>query len=126
MPEHVGQIADFHDPAELAPALDSHLEVAQNRLSRDKELIHEDVPRAHADAAGLDQGAEPILVLGSNFEVVVDNSHLSVEHEPGITGVLLHQGDERVEEFDEFHPETLIRLVPLAVPVGVRHDGDVS
>ncbi len=41
-----------------------------------------------------------------------------------VGAVLLHLIEEPVDEVDQLHPERLEGVVPLAVPVGVRHDGD--
>ena len=123
--EHVGQVADLHGPTERRAPQQPALEVADDRLARDEELVHEDVPRAHRQPPRRRQGADPVFVLGPDLEVVVDHRHLPVEEEPGVGGVALEQGDEPVEHLHEPQPEALVRLVPLPVPVGMGHDGDV-
>ena len=66
------------------------------------------------------------FVLGSDLEVVVDDGHLAVEEEALVGRVRLHEVQEPVDELDEAHAERLEGLVPLAVPVRVRDDGDAT
>ena len=99
--EHVGQVADLHGAPEGSGPLEAELEVADDRLARDEELVHEDVPGAERDPSGSRQLAEPTLVLRPNLEVVVDRSHLAVDQEAGIGGVRLHQLEQVVHEVDE-------------------------
>ena len=109
----------------LRPAT-TRLEIPHDGLTRNEEFVHEDVPRAHRQSSGGGQGADPLLVLGPHFEVIVHHGHLPVEEEAGVGGVGLEQGDECVEHPDQAQPEALVRLVPLPVPVGMGDDGDVS
>ena len=126
VPEHVGQVADVHDAAERGPPLNAHLQVAHDGLARGEELVHEDVPRAHAQPAGGRQRPQPLLGLGTHLEVVVDDRHLPVEHEVGVAGVLLEEGEQVVDQLDEGEAEVLIGLVPFPVPVRVRNDDNPS
>ncbi len=126
VPEHVGEVADVHDAAEGGSADDAHLEVPDDRLTRGEELVHEDVPRPHADPAGRRQRPQARFGLRSHFEVVVDHRHLAVQHEVGVAGVGLEQGEQGVEHVDQIEPKLLVGLVPFAVPVRVRDDGDAA
>ena len=63
------------------------------------------------------------LRAGSHLEVVVDGRGLAVEREPE-PRVVLHPLEQLVDQLDEPHPEDLERLVPLAIPVGVRDQVD--
>ena len=126
VPEHVREVADLHGSSEVATALDPHLKVAHDRLPRHEELVHEDVPGADTDPTILGERSQPSFVLGANLEVVVEDRHLAIEHESGVARVVFHQRDQRVEQLDQLQAKGLERLVPLAIPVRVRHDGDVS
>ncbi len=92
----------------------------------DEELVHEDVPRPHADPTGRRQRPQPRLGFGPDLEVVVDDGHLAVQHEVRVAGVGLEQGEERVEHVHQIEPEVLVGLVPFPVPVRVRDDGDAA
>ena len=67
-----------------------------------------------------DEVAHGPALVGAHLEVVVDRRHLAVEGEaePGLCG---RAGRDVVQEVDKAQPEALERLVPLPVPVGVRH-----
>ena len=112
-------------PPKAAPRSMPALQVPHDGLARDEELVHEDVPRAHRQPPRRGQGADALLVLGPDLEVVVDHGHLPVEEEPGVRRVALEQGEELVEHLHQAQPEALVRLVPLPVPVGVGDDGDM-
>ena len=122
--EHVGQVAQLHHAPEGGPADESHLQVAHDRLAGGEELVHQDVPGAHAQPAGGGQRAEPAFGLGTDLEVVVHHRHLPVQHEVGIAGVTLEQGEQAVDQVHESETEVLIGLVPFPVPVRVRNDGN--
>ena len=49
VPEHVGQVAHRHRAPEACGAVEAELQVADDRLARDEELVHEDVPGAHRE-----------------------------------------------------------------------------
>ena len=70
------------------------------------------------------QRPQPLLVLGTHFEVVVDDRHLPVEHEVGVAGVALEQRDQRVDQLHQGEAKVLVGLVPFPVPVRVRNDGN--
>ena len=120
--EHVGQVSHLHGAAELGRAPQAELEVADDRLARDHELVHEDHPRPHRQAAGGGQAAQRLGRLGPYLEVVVDDDGLAVEQETGVAQVALEEGEELVEQPDEPGPEHLERRVPLPVPMRVRDD----
>ncbi len=120
--EHVGQVADVHHPAERRAPLDARLQVADDRLPRHEELVHEDVPGSDGQPTGRGERAQSCLVAGTDLEVVVDHRHLAVEQEVAVRTVLPELVEEVVDQLDQPEPEGLERLVPLAVPVGVGHD----
>ena len=122
--EHVGQVADLHVTAKGRGPADAGLEVANDGLTRDQELVHEDVPGAERDAAGGGQLAQPAFCLGPDLEVVVDHRQLAVEEERTVGAVALHLVEQVVDQADQLESECLERLVPLTVPVGVGDDGD--
>ena len=79
--EHVGQVADLHHAPEGASPDDALLQVPHDGLAGDEELVHEDVPGSHGDPAGGGERPEPVLVLGADLQVVVDDGQLTVEQE---------------------------------------------
>ena len=123
VPEHVGEVPDLSDPTEARTGADPELEVADDRLARDQELVHEDVPGSDAEPPGGREPPQPVLVFGADLEVVVDDGQLAVEQEPRVRGVALEEVQQLVHHPHEAHAEGLERLVPLTVPVGVGHDG---
>jgi hypothetical protein len=88
VPEHVGQITDAHRTAELLRAAHPRFEIAQRRLAVDEELIHQRLPRAECEPAGLDERANPLLRLRTDLEVVVQRRELTVQGEAeGLVGL---------------------------------------
>ena len=120
--EHVGQVADRHGAAEGGGAVEAELEVADHGLARHQELVHQDVPGAHGQPTRRGQAAQHRLGLGAHGQVVVDHRHLAVEQEVGVGRVGVEAGEQVVEQVDQAQAEGLVRLVPLAVPVGVGDD----
>ena len=120
--EHVGQVADVHHASEGRAAGQAHLEIAHDGLAGGEELVHEDVPGAHAHPARGRQRTETPLGFGPYLEVVVDHGHLAVEHEVRIAGVALEERDQGVDQFHQGQAKVLVGLVPFAVPVRVRND----
>ncbi len=101
VPEHVGQVPDAHRAAEARGALESELQIADDRLAGDEELVHEDVPRTHRDAAAGGEAAKSVFGLGANREVVVDHCHLPVEQEVRVRRVGLEPWKQVVEQIDQ-------------------------
>jgi hypothetical protein len=122
--EHVGQVAHLHGPAQGGGPPEPELQVADDRLPRDEELVHEDVPGAEGHPAGGVESAQGVGRLGPHGQVVIDHGHLPVEQEVAAGGVGLQRGQQSVEEVDEGQAEGREGGVPLAVPVGVGDDGD--
>ena len=122
--EHVGQVPDVHHATELGTARDAELEVADHRLARHHELVHEDHPRPDCEPARARKPRQRGRGLGSHREVVVEHRGLPVEQEARVREVGLEHREQRVEQPDQAQAERLERRVPLAVPVGVRDDGD--
>ena len=89
------------EPPKRGGALEPELQVADDRLARDEELVHEDVPGPHRDAAGRREPTQPVLRLGTDGEVVVDHRHLPVEQEVRVGRVGLESGQQVVEQLDE-------------------------
>src|SRR6185295_684148 len=79
--------------------------------------------RSDREPALGDELPDQRLGLRADLEVVVDRGGLTIEREaePGIRG---HPLEQLVDEVDEAHAEHLERLIPLAVPVGVRDEID--
>src|SRR5207244_12473893 len=123
MPEPVRQIADRHRTAELLGPGPAELEVPDDRLAGDQELVHQDLPRPDRESALRDQPPDQRLRPWPDLEILVHGRSLAVEREPH-PGTLGQPFEELVDELNEPHPERLERLVPLAVPVGMRYEVD--
>ena len=121
-----GQVADVHHATEGRATRDAGLQVADEGLAGDEELVHEDVPGSDGEPAGRGEGPQPLLVLGTDLEVVVDDGHLAVEEEVAVGAVALELVEQAVDQRDQLQAEGLERLVPLAVPVGVGDDRDAT
>ena len=104
--EHVGQVARPHRLTEGLRARPSHLEVADERLARDQELVHEDLPRTDGQPAARDVARQPGALLGTDLEVVVHRGQLPVEGE-GEVGLGLEHVEDAVDKVDQLHPEAL-------------------
>ena len=124
--EHVRQVADVHHATEGRASSDAGLQVAHERLAGHEELVHQDVPRSDAEPPGRGECPQPLFVLGSDLEIVVDDGDLAVEEEVAVGAVALELVEQPVDQRDQLQPEGLERLVPLAVPVGVGNDRDRS
>ena len=90
-----------------------------------EELVEQDLPRPDRQPPGSHQRDHLVPALGPDLQVVVDRGELPVEGEP-LAGVVLHPVEHLVEQRHQPQPEPLERLVPLPVPVGVRHDDDLG
>lgn len=123
--EHVGQVADRHGAAQLGAAGQPALQVADDVLPAAQELVQQDLPRAHGEAAGADQVDHLAPPLRADLQVVVDGGELPVECEP-LPLVARHPVEHLVEQGHQPQAEPLERLVPLAVPVGVRNHDDLG
>jgi hypothetical protein len=121
--EHVRQVADPHCAAELVSTGETALEVADDRLARDEEFVDKRLPRPDREPAFLHKPANPLLRLGPNLEVVVDDAQLAVERED-VPLVGFENVEQPVDEPDELQPEALEREVPLPVPVRVWNELD--
>jgi hypothetical protein len=119
--EHVRQVADPHRAAELLAAPKSLLQVADDRLARDEELVHQHLPGADREPPLLDEPPDPRLSLGPDLEVVVEGRELAVEGE-AVALVGVHQVEQPIDQTDELQPEALEGEVPLPVPVRVGDD----
>ncbi len=120
--EHVREVPDVHHAPEGSAPHQAHLQVAHDGLTGGQELVHQDVPGAHAEPPRRSQGTQPPLGLRTDLEVVVDHGHLPVEHEVGVARIVLEERDQRVDQLDERQTEVLVGLVPFPVPVRVRND----
>ncbi len=121
--EHVGEVADRHrSPQRFCPC-PSELEVPDDRLARDEEFVHQDLPRPDGQPVLGDEPPDQRLGLRPHLEIVVDGGRLAIEREPH-PRIAVHPLEELVHELDETHPERLERLVPLAVPVRVGNEVD--
>ena len=122
-PKLSGEVAgaarlDAEPPADAA----AEQEVADERLAADEDLVRQDVRRADLEAPGLEQRAQPALVLRPHLDVVLEHDRLPVERERGEGRVALERVEDAVDDRAEPQPERLERQVPLAVPVRVRDD----
>ena len=124
VPELVRAVPDIKATAEFAGEADALLETADVRFAARQELIRLHPPGADDDAALLDQPSQPPLVFRPQFEVVRDHNRLAIKVEAAVLRVPLHVFDELVDHLYEPPAEQLEWLIPLAVPVGVRHDVD--
>ncbi len=96
--------------------------VAHKRLAADQELIRQHVARTNLDPAHRDQRPQPRLVLGPDRDVVLQHDRLPVERERSELQVTLERVKHLVNHAPEHQPEVFERAIPLAIPVGVRHD----
>ena len=116
--EHVGQVAHVHHAAEVAAPADAGLQVPDDGLARYQELVHQDVPRTDGDPPGGGQRPQPVGVLGTDLQVVVDHRQLPVEEEVGVRDVLLHLVEQGVDGGHQLEPEYLERARTIRGPSG--------
>ena len=120
--EHVRQIADRHGSAESLSPVQAELQVTDDGLARHTELVHQDVPRPHRQAAVARQAADAIRGVRADREVVVDDGELAVEQEPPKRRVLVQVGQKAVQHAGQAISEAFEGGIPLPVPVGVGDD----
>jgi hypothetical protein len=120
--EAVGEVPDVGRrgavPRAHGPAVE---QVAHERLAAHQELVRQHVARARLHAAAREQGAQALLHVGPDLEVVLEQDGLAVEREAEL-GTGLHGLDQLVHDLGQPDAEVLERQVPLAVPVRVGHD----
>jgi hypothetical protein len=121
--EHVRQVADLHRSAQLLRPRPAPLQVAHQRLTAHEELVHQDLPWTDGEAPRAHVTRDPFRLLRPNLQVVVDGRELAIEREREVSVCLEHLQDA-IDEVDELHPEALEGPIPLAVPVGMRHEMD--
>jgi hypothetical protein len=122
--ELVGEVPAHRVVSERARPLEAHPEVANVRLTRDEELVHLRDPGPGGEAPLPHVPRELGAPLRPAREVVVDHRRLSVQMEMweprgGEVEQCVHHRHEPLDEDIE-------RLVPLAVPVGVRDERDAD
>ncbi len=120
--ECVRQVAGGHHLTHRLGLQATDEQVADEGLGRDEELVGQDVPRAHLDAAAAQVARQPLALVGPHFQVVVEDDRLAVEVEILIGRFGVKDIEQAVDGLDELEAETLEGQVPLAVPVGVRDD----
>ena len=122
--EHVGEVTDRRRATEIVGAREPHLQIADERLARHHELVHQDHPRSDLQPAAGREPRDRRSGVRTHLEVVVDDGGLPVEEEARVRQVALEHREQLVEELYQPETEGLERRVPLAVPMGVRHDRD--
>ncbi len=127
MAEAVGEVAGAArlDPEAAADA-PAEEEIADERLAAHEDLVGKDVRGAGLQPAGLEQSAQPPLVLRPDVDVVLEHDRLAVEGERRERRVPLERLEDIVDRRAEPQPEDLERQVPLAVPVRVRDDEEAE
>ena len=126
VPELVGQISGHRRRSELTPASRPPLEVPDERLTRDEEFVHLGEPRAHREPSVSDLSLHVGPPLRPHREVVIDHRRLPIQVEVPEVRVLVQDVQQLVHHVDESLEEALVRLVPLAIPVGVRNHEDAG
>jgi len=122
--ERVGDVRDARRAAERSRDPQPLLQVAHDRLARDEEQIGEDVPRADEQPVRAHERLDPRPIGRLDREMVLERDGLPVERERPEARLALEQIEERADHRHESSPEALEALVPLAIPVGVRNQGD--
>ena len=121
MAERVRDVGDPRRSPELARAAQPLLQVADDGLARDEEEVCEHVPRPDEEPLGPDERLDALPVGGPLLEMILDGDGLPIEGEGSKGGIALEQVQEPRDHRDQARPVALEALVPLAVPVGVRH-----
>ena len=124
VPELVREIADPRAAAELRGPAQATFQVPDVRFPRREELVHLREPRAGRE---LPRSSQPFHVsppVGPDGKVVVDHRGLPVQVE--VREARVQQLDQPVHHRDQHVEEPFERQVPLAVPVRVRDQRDLS
>ncbi len=123
MTELIRHVAEPHGAAQLLGAPNPRRQVAQQRFAVDEQGVGLRIPRSNVEPPGAHQLADARLGRRPHLQIVVDHGDLAVERE--VQPLVLLQIVERVVHgVDEVRAKNLERLVPLAIPVGVRDQGD--
>ena len=120
--ELIRAMAHAQGPAQLVGKADPLLEAADVRFAARQELVWLHPPGPDDDPPAFDQRLQTGFVFWTQFEVVVDHDRLAIEVEVLVLRVLLHVIQQFVDHLDQAPAEEFVRLIPLAVPVAVRHD----
>ena len=120
MAEGVRQIAQIHLPAKPVADLLADEVVPDVGLAADQDLIGQDVPGADADGAGGYGPAQPLFVLRPDFQIVLQDNGLPIQHE-GQGGIALHRIQDAVHQPDQLAPELVFCQIPFSVPVDVAN-----
>ena len=123
--EHVGEVPHRHRATERGGSLDPEAEIADDGLARAEELVEEDEPRPEGKPTRLNESSHAVLVLRPHLQVVLDSRSLTVEREAEL-GIRLRRLDQSIELDDEAVAKDLKGLVPLTIPVRVRHEDGAS
>ncbi len=89
VPEAVGHVANFADPAVAFADLVSELQVADQGFRADQELVRQDVPGSNLEPALPAEPLELRLALRADFQVVFEDRHLPIEHEHAVLRVVV-------------------------------------
>ncbi len=120
--ERIGHVADLLDAAQPFRDLVPDQDVARVGLGRNKELVRQHVPRPQRQPPGASVRADPLGVLRVEFEMVLEEDGLAVEQEMMELGVFVELVQRAADDRRHVEPKAVERLVPLAVPVRVRHE----
>ena len=122
MSERVRDVSDAHRASERRGDAQALLEIPEQRLAGDEQVIGEHVPGPDEQTLGTHQRLDARAIVRPLLEVVLDSDGVPVERERAERAVPLEQVEKLRHHRHEPRAIALEALVPLAIPVGVRHD----
>src|SRR5437667_11713462 len=125
MTKTIGNIANLHGTSKFGGATQSYLQIANQRFTTDKKLVGLQIPGSHLNTSRARIAFQTFFLLGLYLQIIVENNSLTVKHEIAEILILIENIEQFINSFDEANAKLLKRLVPFAIPVGVRNDNNV-
>src|SRR5579883_1519631 len=121
--ERIRDIADLHPVPEFFTDRLASEQIAYHRLAADEKFIRQIIPRTDLQASVFDKLFYFLLALRAYLKIILQHARLPVKHEIFVAAFTVAQKrEDAIHALDEHGAELLERLVPLAVPVGMRDD----
>jgi len=117
--EGVRDVADHHFRAKLPRRSLALQQIADRGFRAYQKFIRQDVPGADQQASVLDMRANGRRSFWTHQQIVVKYGRLPIKHEILIIRVCIEQGEQIVNQVNEFQSELLKGEIPLPIPVRV-------
>ena len=107
VPEGVRRVTRVHDPAERLGDAMAESEIAHQSLPAHQEHVGHHVPGPDEQPPAANASSQALLLIGPDFEVVLEHDGLSIEMKEGELVVAIHPIEDRVDQVDEAQASVL-------------------